>query len=97
MILGSVFYKRAVIGGRGWNQGTVIRAYSCGVPAVAPSVARVVNGEDTVPHSWPWQVCSIKYISKSYKHLQLSSLLKYILLYRFVELLRTLRIAVEDR
>lgn len=40
-------------------------AYSCGVPAVPPNVARVVNGEDAVPHSWPWQVCSMKYISKS--------------------------------
>ncbi|KAM9299530.1 chymotrypsin-C-like [Gastrophryne carolinensis] len=35
-------------------------AYSCGVPAVAPKVTRVVNGEDVVPHSWPWQI-SLQY------------------------------------
>lgn len=31
----------------------------CGVPAVPPVVsgyARIVNGEEAVPHSWPWQV-----------------------------------------
>ncbi|KAM9299531.1 chymotrypsin-C-like [Gastrophryne carolinensis] len=35
-------------------------AYSCGVPAVPPKVSRVVNGEDVVPHSWPWQI-SLQY------------------------------------
>uniref|UniRef100_A0A1B8XZ49 Peptidase S1 domain-containing protein n=1 Tax=Xenopus tropicalis TaxID=8364 RepID=A0A1B8XZ49_XENTR len=35
-------------------------AYSCGVPAVAPKVTRVVGGEDVVPHSWPWQI-SLQY------------------------------------
>ncbi|RXN21075.1 chymotrypsin B-like protein [Labeo rohita] len=33
-------------------------AYGCGVPAIPPVVsgyARIVNGEEAVPHSWPWQ------------------------------------------
>ncbi|XP_075762501.1 proproteinase E-like [Pelodiscus sinensis] len=34
-------------------------ALSCGTPIYAPST-RVVNGEDTVPHSWPWQI-SLQY------------------------------------
>ena len=32
----------------------------CGVPAISPVITgypdRIVNGEDAVPHSWPWQV-----------------------------------------
>ncbi|XP_077334447.1 chymotrypsin A-like isoform X1 [Lithobates pipiens] len=35
------------------------RAYGCGVPAISPYIsdnARVVNGENAVPGSWPWQV-----------------------------------------
>ncbi len=31
----------------------------CGNPAIPPHVsgyARIVNGEEAVPHSWPWQV-----------------------------------------
>ncbi len=31
----------------------------CGIPAIPPVVsgyARIVNGEEAVPHSWPWQV-----------------------------------------
>ncbi|XP_018424271.1 PREDICTED: chymotrypsin-C-like [Nanorana parkeri] len=39
-------------------------AYSCGVPAVNPKVSRVVNGEDTVPKSWPWQI-SLQYQGSS--------------------------------
>ncbi|XP_073172869.1 chymotrypsin-C-like isoform X1 [Lepidochelys kempii] len=35
-------------------------AYSCGVPAYPPFVARVVGGEDANPHSWPWQI-SLQY------------------------------------
>ncbi|KAL7858072.1 hypothetical protein AOLI_G00181740 [Acnodon oligacanthus] len=34
-------------------------AYGCGVPAISPVItgyARIVNGEEAVPHSWPWQV-----------------------------------------
>ncbi|XP_063044888.1 serine protease isoform X2 [Engraulis encrasicolus] len=37
----------------------VSAAYGCGVPAIPPVVsgyARIVNGEEAVPHSWPWQV-----------------------------------------
>ncbi|KAB5565768.1 hypothetical protein PHYPO_G00245290 [Pangasianodon hypophthalmus] len=33
--------------------------YGCGVPAISPVItgyARIVNGEEAVPHSWPWQV-----------------------------------------
>ncbi|KAL3992591.1 pogo transposable element with ZNF domain [Sarotherodon galilaeus] len=37
----------------------VSAAYGCGAPAIPPRVtgyARIVNGEEAVPHSWPWQV-----------------------------------------
>merc|ERR1719268_122690 len=37
----------------------VSAAYGCGTPAIPPQVtgyARIVNGEEAVPHSWPWQV-----------------------------------------
>ncbi|KAM7424811.1 hypothetical protein PAMA_000936 [Pampus argenteus] len=37
----------------------VSAAYGCGTPAISPQVssyARIVNGEEAVPHSWPWQV-----------------------------------------
>uniref|UniRef100_A0A8D0HKL9 Chymotrypsin C n=1 Tax=Sphenodon punctatus TaxID=8508 RepID=A0A8D0HKL9_SPHPU len=34
--------------------------YGCGSPAIPPSVARVVGGEDATPHSWPLQI-SLQY------------------------------------
>ncbi|KAM5132231.1 chymotrypsin-C-like [Mantella aurantiaca] len=37
-----------------------MEAYGCGVPAVQPSVSRVVNGEDARANSWPWQI-SLQY------------------------------------
>ncbi|XP_062848874.1 chymotrypsin A-like [Trichomycterus rosablanca] len=33
--------------------------YGCGAPSIPPVIsgyARIVNGEEAVPHSWPWQV-----------------------------------------
>nr|XP_014333254.1 PREDICTED: chymotrypsinogen B isoform X2 [Bos mutus] len=39
----------------GWCHPT----YGCGVPAIDPvlsGLSRIVNGEDAVPGSWPWQV-----------------------------------------
>ncbi|XP_063173712.1 proproteinase E-like [Candoia aspera] len=36
-------------------------AHGCGVPAYSPiRTGRVVNGEDAIPYSWPWQV-SLQY------------------------------------
>ncbi|XP_068098415.1 chymotrypsin-like elastase family member 2A [Hyperolius riggenbachi] len=39
----------------------VAGASSCGVSKTPPSISRVVNGEEVVPHSWPWQV-SLQFI-----------------------------------
>uniref|UniRef100_A0A8D2BBJ6 Chymotrypsin C n=1 Tax=Sciurus vulgaris TaxID=55149 RepID=A0A8D2BBJ6_SCIVU len=37
-------------------------ASSCGVPSFSPNLsARVVGGENAVPHSWPWQI-SLQYL-----------------------------------
>uniref|UniRef100_A0A670JLX2 Proproteinase E-like n=1 Tax=Podarcis muralis TaxID=64176 RepID=A0A670JLX2_PODMU len=40
--------------------------YGCGQPSYAPT-GRVVNGEDAVPYSWPWQV-SLQYESGGQFH-----------------------------
>ncbi|XP_063076527.1 chymotrypsin-like elastase family member 3B [Engraulis encrasicolus] len=29
--------------------------YGCGTPTYPPNTNRVVNGEEALPHSWPWQ------------------------------------------
>ncbi|XP_054634056.1 ovochymase-2 [Dunckerocampus dactyliophorus] len=41
-----------------WDNITISWPEDCGNPEVAPSTgtARVVNGVEAVPHSWPWQV-----------------------------------------
>ncbi|XP_068099351.1 chymotrypsin-like elastase family member 2A [Hyperolius riggenbachi] len=43
----------------------VAGASGCGVSRYPPSLARVVNGEEVVPHSWPWQV-SLQYLYYGY-------------------------------
>ncbi|CAG00821.1 unnamed protein product [Tetraodon nigroviridis] len=38
--------------------------YGCGVPGIPPVItgySRIVNGEEAVPHSWPWQVSLQEY------------------------------------
>uniref|UniRef100_A0A4X1W7U1 EF-hand domain family member D2 n=2 Tax=Sus scrofa TaxID=9823 RepID=A0A4X1W7U1_PIG len=44
-------------------------ASSCGVPSFPPNLsARVVGGENAIPHSWPWQI-SLQYLSgDTWKH-----------------------------
>ncbi|XP_053431505.1 chymotrypsin-C [Nycticebus coucang] len=38
------------------------QASSCGVPSFLPNLsARVVGGENAIPHSWPWQI-SLQYL-----------------------------------
>ncbi|XP_077312344.1 chymotrypsin-like elastase family member 2A [Lithobates pipiens] len=58
----------------------VAGASSCGVSRYSPAVARVVNGEEVVPHSCPWQhnldfglsmqfECSQRYIPRKTSHM----------------------------
>ncbi|XP_039609347.1 proproteinase E-like [Polypterus senegalus] len=45
----------------------VAAAHGCGNPTYSPN-ARVVNGEDAKPYSWPWQI-SLQYLSSgTYRH-----------------------------
>ncbi|XP_061582482.1 ovochymase-2 [Cololabis saira] len=41
-----------------WDNITITWPKNCGNPEVTPNTAtpRAVNGEEAVPHSWPWQV-----------------------------------------
>ncbi|KAM4595755.1 ovochymase-2 [Fundulus diaphanus] len=41
-----------------WDDITINWPEDCGNPVVKPKIAapRVVNGEEAIPHSWPWQV-----------------------------------------
>ncbi|KAK6494151.1 ovochymase-2 isoform X1 [Huso huso] len=41
-----------------WDNVSINWPSNCGTPAIPPhtQVARVVNGEEAIPHSWPWQV-----------------------------------------
>ncbi|KAM8772707.1 ovochymase-2 [Acanthopagrus schlegelii] len=41
-----------------WDNITISWPADCGKPAVKPKTVatRVVNGEEAIPHSWPWQV-----------------------------------------
>ncbi|XP_051241548.1 ovochymase-2 [Dicentrarchus labrax] len=41
-----------------WDKVTIDWPVDCGKPEVTPNTAtpRVVNGQEAIPHSWPWQV-----------------------------------------
>uniref|UniRef100_A0A8C5S5T4 Peptidase S1 domain-containing protein n=1 Tax=Laticauda laticaudata TaxID=8630 RepID=A0A8C5S5T4_LATLA len=44
--------------------------HSCGEPAYSPNrTGRVVNGEDAIPYSWPWQVSLQYQTGDSFSHI----------------------------
>ncbi|XP_076583741.1 ovochymase-2 [Chaetodon auriga] len=54
-----------------WDDIHIDWPQNCGRPAVTPNTAtpRVVNGQEAVPHSWPWQVSMQAAPLFTYQHL----------------------------